>query len=364
MNLQEEMSVSNEEATATSPGSPGSGDDKERKQFMAQLSQFFAELGKTMPQLPVMGYKELDLYTLFTEVLAFGGFMQVVKNVGTWSKIWKKLANYDPSITDSSFRLRKNYERYLLDFEFKHFPEHRFTWEKQIQAKKNASQSKNLKKHKKRYSPPNKDISRDGEGKAQFPLVLGEITILNLGQIVPRPPFLTEKHVWPVGFESTRYFSSMINPEKRVKYTSRILDGGDKPQFEVVADDDLENPIYSHSPSGAWRTVLKRVMGSSLYEDSRKNIAVSGRVRFGLAHPVCQKLLMELPHGDKISRPLSPTASKKRQSIDLEVSQLLQLRFDDIKEPPQKKKASIDKICPEYEDIAIQTLSSRFLTVY
>lgn len=41
----------------------------------------------------------------------------VKANVGTWSKIWKQIPNYDPTITDSSYRLRRNYEKYLLDFE-------------------------------------------------------------------------------------------------------------------------------------------------------------------------------------------------------------------------------------------------------
>jgi len=72
-----------------------------------------------------MGYKELDLFNLFKEVIANGGYHSVVRNVGTWSKIWKRLSNFDPSITDSSYRLKKNYERYLLDYEYHCYPQHR-----------------------------------------------------------------------------------------------------------------------------------------------------------------------------------------------------------------------------------------------
>jgi len=92
---------------------------------MQDLNRFMGEVGKPLSKIPIMGYKELDLFQLFKEVSAYGGFNEVVKNVGTWSKIWKRLGNFDPSITDSSFRLKKNYERYLLDYEYSSFPEHR-----------------------------------------------------------------------------------------------------------------------------------------------------------------------------------------------------------------------------------------------
>jgi len=100
-------------------------EERDRKQFTQEIHKFMAEVGKPLSKIPIMGYKELDLYQLYKEVTAHGGFNEVVKNVGTWSKIWKRLGNFDPSITDSSFRLKKNYERYLLEYEYKCFPEHR-----------------------------------------------------------------------------------------------------------------------------------------------------------------------------------------------------------------------------------------------
>jgi len=101
----------------------------------------------------------------------------------------------------------------------------------------------------------------------------------------------------------------MNNPDQRVKYTSQIVDAGDRPQFVVTAADDIQNPIVSHSPSGAWRTVLKRVMGKGLSEDNKKNISVSGTLRFGLAHPVISNLIRELPGSSDIpSHLLSPSS--------------------------------------------------------
>jgi len=274
-----------------------SPEDRERKLFMQDLNRFMFENAKPLTKIPIMGYKELDLFQLFKEVMAYGGFNEVVKNVGTWSKIWKRLGNFDPSITDSSFRLKKNYERYLLDYEYNLNPESRRQGSeidriiKRTKAPESKSEEKksDKKKQRKRVNfSPYKEIVREKNGQPRLPIILGggELIIENLGSIIPRAPYVTEKHIWPVGFTSSRYFSSMKDPEKRVKYTSQIVDSGDRPQFIVSPADDPQNPIISHSPSSAWKTVLKRVIGKGAPEETRKNISVSGALRFGLAHPL------------------------------------------------------------------------------
>lgn len=37
---------------------------------------------------PVIGHQYLDLYELFLKVNNFGGYARVVRDVGSWSKIW------------------------------------------------------------------------------------------------------------------------------------------------------------------------------------------------------------------------------------------------------------------------------------
>jgi hypothetical protein len=362
------------ESLVTNLVSLSSGEERERKMFMTDLNKFMTEIGKPLSKIPIMGYKELDLFQLFKEVSAYGGFNEVVKNVGTWSKIWKRLGNFDPSITDSSFRLKKNYERYLLEYEYKIFPEHRqqaLEFERQLQLKKSSQQlvqasaptsnseptsptiamahlslnglpnpfavsgssrsslktssekiSKSKKSVSKVSSPPAsptissrpaltrsysagslfkgvnaamyREIPREKDGSPKLPLVLGELTIESLGTVIPRFPYITERHTWPVGFVSFRYFSSMTNPEVKVRYTSQIVDSAEgKPQFIVTAEDDADHPIVAHSPSAAWRTVLKRVISNS--GNTSTNISVSGTMRFGLAHPIVSHLIRELP---------------------------------------------------------------------
>jgi hypothetical protein len=381
-------------------------EERERKIFMGDINKFMAEIGKPLSKIPIMGYKELDLYQLFKEVNAHGGFSEVVRNVGTWSKIWKRLGNFDPSITDSSFRLKKNYERYLLEYEYKVYPEHRqqaMELEKQMQLKKTQQTDRprsptndkkpkksldaiKAKKPKRKSYSGYKDIVRDRSGMPKMPLCLGELTIECLGEIIPSPPYITEKHIWPVGFKSYRYFSSMHNPEVRVKYTSQIIDTGDKPQFVVVAEDDPSNAIISYSPSGAWRTVLKRVMAKSGSDDTRKSISVSGTLRFGLAHPVVSHLIRELPGAEKCrdysgawssSPSSSPTLGRKRLSSDEEYSD----SGDDFEEivtiKRQKKESEFDSALAsitfsiaskkELEDLesAVATLQAlKYCTVY
>jgi hypothetical protein len=350
-----------------------SNEERERKLFMGDINKFMAEIGKPLSKIPIMGYKELDLFQLFREVTAYGGFIEVVKNVGTWSKIWKRLGNFDPSITDSSFRLKKNYERYLLDYEYKMFPEHRqqaLDMEKAIQMKKTlhnerprspptnentpqqsrkslkSSDGAKGKAKKAKRTPKNppagyKELARDQAGAPKLPLNLGELTVESLGTIIPQTPYITDKHIWPIGFRSSRYFSSMINPELRVKYTCQIIDGGDKPQFVVTAEDEPKNSITSYSPSGAWKTILKKVYNKN-GEEAKKNASVSGALRFGLAHPMVSQLIRELPNADKCnvtgdyssSPSSSPSLGRKRRSSDEEVSD----SDDDYEEETTKRQ--------------------------
>jgi hypothetical protein len=137
------------------------------------------------------------------------------------------------------FRLKKNYERYLLEYEYKSFPDHRLQaleLEKQQQLKKSASlenisgQSgsppsspvlaqhlplsprQNLradkwkaKKNKKKSSNDIvKDVLRDKMGMPKLPQTFGELTLENLGVIIAKSPYVSDKHVYPIGF-STYY---------------------------------------------------------------------------------------------------------------------------------------------------------------
>jgi hypothetical protein len=52
-------------------------EEKDRKTFLQDLNKFMLETGKPLSKVPIMGYKELDLFQLFREVQSFGGFNEV-----------------------------------------------------------------------------------------------------------------------------------------------------------------------------------------------------------------------------------------------------------------------------------------------
>jgi len=192
-----------------------------------------------------------------------------------------------------------------------------------------------------------------------MPLSLGELTVDCLGKIVPHSPYITDKHIWPIGFRSNRYFSSMVNPDVRVKYTSQIIHGGDKPQFMVTAEDDVDNAIISYSPSGAWRTVLKRVMSKTGNDEARKNISVSGTLRFGLAHPIISQLIRELPGSENCkdnggswsSSPSNSPSLRKRRSSDEDLSS-----SEDSEEITKRPKREVD----DDDDFSVSEYDSYF----
>jgi len=400
-----------------------SNDERERKVFMQDLNKFMSDSGKPLSKIPIMGYKELDLYQLFKEVMLFGGFNEVVKNVGTWSKIWKRLANFDPSITDSSFRLKKNYERYLLEYEYKVRPEHRqhassLEIEKQLKrssAMKEHSPSPTMTRHssttelnnlspsltnsisnllnpslncqkkdklssslpstpatltrvssnpnllrvgeltqslpdspssplsysddqfpsfrsrrqyKKKLETVLKPVPRDTDGSPVLPLDFGDFVLESLGSILPRSPFVTDKHVWPVGYRITRMFRSMNTPEISVKYACSIVDGGEKPLFVILAEDESKS-IQSHSPSGAWKIVFSRLCEKT-GEEMPPRKTINGVGRFGLQNPHVVHLIKELSDSERAPSSFSfnnsPTLSlgspspllrKRKSSVDL-----------------------------------------------
>eukprot|EP01114_Cavostelium_apophysatum_P023537 TRINITY_DN88_c0_g1_i1.p2 TRINITY_DN88_c0_g1~~TRINITY_DN88_c0_g1_i1.p2 ORF type:complete len:428 (-),score=122.24 TRINITY_DN88_c0_g1_i1:257-1540(-) len=352
-------------------------EESDRKQFTQEIHKFMSEIGKPLSKIPIMGYKELDLYQLYKEVIAHGGFNEVVKNVGTWSKIWKRLGNFDPSITDSSFRLKKNYERYLLEYEFKCFPEHRLQameYDSNKSSMKRSGSQNNLqrphsptqlgsttssasgyyhsssnpssgpssphhspdtprkaqnkdKKGKKAGKTPRKGPSRSSSfnslylpptlSSVRLPLVLGDLTVESLGTVVPRYPYVVDGQIWPVGYVSHRMFNSRLNQGKQVRYTSQIIDAGERPQFIVTASDDPTHPIISNeSPSACWRAILQHFMDNNddhTSISSTDKLSVSGRLRFGLTVPEVASLIRELPHAEKAFELFGSMSPSKRK---------------------------------------------------
>jgi len=103
-------------------------------------------------------------------------------------------------------------------------------------------------------------------------------------------------------------------------------------------------------------------MLKSVNNDSRKNISVSGTLRFGLGHPIVNHLIRELPGAEKCfdgdsscsSPSSSPTLGRKRRSEDDDLSD-----SDEFDEEVNKKLRREDEADEDYEMSEYDSFSAR-----
>ncbi|CAL1712990.1 unnamed protein product [Somion occarium] len=157
---------------------------------------------------------------------------------------------------------------------------------------------KRLKAHtvtSKSYSIPM--VPRDKDGKPLLPLNVGIMTVYNLGEICRREHFHTERYIFPIGYEVTRRYYSTVDPTTEVNYRCKILDGGDGPKFQIIADDNREDPVLAGTATGAWSTVVKAA--NSIRSRQHSN-SVSGPDFFGLGQNTIKHLIQELPGANEL----------------------------------------------------------------
>ncbi|CAM9850386.1 unnamed protein product [Lampetra planeri] len=143
-------------------------------------------------------------------------------------------------------------------------------------------------------------IPLDQMGRPIFPIALGDLTIYSLGEIVTdRPGFHDESHIYPVGFCSTRTAGSLRHCELTCLYTCQIKDGGFGPQFEIVPEDDPQNPIVASSASACYANLMRATLAAR--GKSVPAVSSSGPEFFGFSHPSVQHLIQSCPGARKCS---------------------------------------------------------------
>jgi len=58
-------------------------------------------------------------------------------------------------------------------------------------------------------------VPRDKKGNPLLPLNVGIMTVINLGEVCKREHFHTERYIFPVGYEVTRYAESILRSSPR-----------------------------------------------------------------------------------------------------------------------------------------------------
>uniref|UniRef100_A0A182QCK6 INO80 complex subunit E N-terminal domain-containing protein n=1 Tax=Anopheles farauti TaxID=69004 RepID=A0A182QCK6_9DIPT len=194
-------------------------------------------------------------------------------------------------------------------------------------ANKSDPTSGNKVRKKARDSTPgkrgrNSSVAFDPQsGHPTYPIVVGGFSVQQLGEIVSdRPAYHTESVIYPIGYTATRPYGHYKDPEKRCLYTCRVLDGGDRPRFEIVPEcsdpadetgdsklpkpeqneedeeeDEEDGPyvISGSTTDGCHAELLQRINATLNMRsiDSRP----SGDWFFGLAHPTIAGLLQSVP---------------------------------------------------------------------
>ncbi|EFC48931.1 predicted protein [Naegleria gruberi] len=161
------------------------------------------------------------------------------------------------------------------------------------------------------------EVQRDRYGAVIFPIPLGALTVLSLGKVIyDRPNYHTDKYIWPVGYKSTRYYTSVKDTNRRCLYTCEIKDGGESPIFVLSSDDNPNDIIEAPSATAAWTAIVKQINKIKSEESGKRVFTnVSGPEYFGLAHPTIMKLISQLPNAEKINRPnYAPNQPVKTES--------------------------------------------------
>ncbi|XP_024943234.1 transforming growth factor beta regulator 1 [Cephus cinctus] len=154
-------------------------------------------------------------------------------------------------------------------------------------------------------------IPLDVHGRPIFPIALGDLTVYSLGEVVSdKIAYHTEDLIFPVGYCSTRMYASLRNARAKSLYTCKILDGGPRPRFEIVSDNDLDQPLVGTTPDECHSRLLAAI------SPTLRSIAPKGADFFGLSHPTIQNLIQSSPGTRKL-------AIYKQQRFEVSKNQIM-----------------------------------------
>ncbi|XP_029050102.1 transforming growth factor beta regulator 1 [Osmia bicornis bicornis] len=168
-------------------------------------------------------------------------------------------------------------------------------------AKKRVSTDGSETKHKaKRYNKTIRKVVQliplDIHGRPIFPIALGDLTVYSLGEVVSdRIAYHTEDLIYPVGYCSTRVYANLRDPRTKSLYTCKILDGGQKPRFEIVSDNDLDQSLVGSTPDECHSKLLMTI------SPTLRSITPKGADFFGISHPTVQNLIQSTPGTRKLA---------------------------------------------------------------
>lgn len=167
---------------------------------------------------------------------------------------------------------------------------------KQAQTSNDSSEKptqtrKPYKKRKKKNqdSQPIESISFNSNDAPSYPLDLGAIKLLSIGQIIyERPNYHTENCIYPSGFVTVRSFAHITIKDANCIYTCRITENGDFPRFEIVPESDSQFIITAPTPDLCHAALIQ-----TINENTGQNmeLCAKGEWFFGLTHSTVMNIL-------------------------------------------------------------------------
>lgn len=148
------------------------------------------------------------------------------------------------------------------------------------------------KRAKKQQQQTNPATSLEPTDSPCFPLDLGAIKIISMGQIIyERPSYHTENYIYPSGFVSNRIYTDLKDKDSKCTYTCRITENGDFPRFEIVPGSDLDFIISAPTPDLCHAALLQ-----TINENTGQNLELraQGEWFFGLTHSTVTNILLNM----------------------------------------------------------------------
>lgn len=146
---------------------------------------------------------------------------------------------------------------------------------------------------KQQANQPSETVSLDSNDGTSYPINLGALKILSIGQIIyDRPNYHTESWIYPSGFVSTRSYTHIKDKDVKCLYTCRITENGDFPRFEIIPESDSEFIIVGPTPDLCHAALIQ-----TINENTGQNLELQaqGEWFFGLAHSTVISILQNLP---------------------------------------------------------------------
>lgn len=155
-------------------------------------------------------------------------------------------------------------------------------------------------KKQQQESQPVETISVDSNDPPSYPLDLGCLQILNIGQIIyDRPNYHTENWIYPSGFVSTRSYAHITNKDEKCTYTCRITEHGDFPRFEIIPESSIEFLIAGPTPDLCHAALIQTINEKT---GQNMELRAQGEWFFGLTHLTVTNILQNSPDIKKCTK--------------------------------------------------------------